>query len=92
MHQPPAEQFPSPEHASSADLRLGPGVQPGLDLLQALGALQLQNLLVHRLDQVLQQPQRGAQRLHLFLVPWGGEEEAVSRDTGSDAVVGVRGR
>ena len=75
MHKPPAEQFSSSEHSSSPDLRLGPGVQSGLDLLQPLGPFQLQHLLVHGLDQVLQQPQRGAQRLHLFLVPWGGEEE-----------------
>lgn len=77
MNKPPAEQFSSPEDASSSDLRLGPGIQSGLDLLQALCSLQLQNLLVYCRDQVLQQPQCSAQRLHLLLVPW--REEGVSR-------------
>lgn len=47
MEEPPSQQLSSFEHTSSLDLRLSPGVQTGLNLLQPPGPFQLQHLLVY---------------------------------------------
>lgn len=47
MEEPPPQQLSSSEHTSSLDLRLSPGVQTGLNLLQPPGPFQLQHLLVY---------------------------------------------
>lgn len=67
MEKSPPQQLSSSEHSSSPDLRLGPGVQTGLDLLQPPSTVQLQHLLVHRADQLLQELQCLAQSLRLLL-------------------------
>lgn len=67
MEEPPPQQLSSSEQSSTADLRLGPGIQTGLDLLQPPSPVQLKHLLVHRADQLLQEEQRLTQRLRLLL-------------------------
>lgn len=47
MEELPPQQLSSSEHASSLDLRLSPGVQTGLNLLQPPGPFQLQHLFVY---------------------------------------------
>lgn len=47
MEEPPPQQLSSSEYTSSLDLRLGPGIQTGLDLLQSPGSVQLKHFLVH---------------------------------------------
>lgn len=67
MEEPPPQQLSSSEHSSSSDLRLGPRVKTGLDLLQPPGPVQLQHLLVHGADQLLQELQCPTQSLRLLL-------------------------
>lgn len=77
MEEPPPLQLPASEHASSLHLGPGPVVQTGLDLLQPPASLQLQHLLVHRADQVLEENQSLTYSLGLLLVAC----EAAERDT-----------
>lgn len=58
MEEPPPQQLSSSEHTSSLDLCLGSEVHTGLNLLQSPGSVQLQHLLVHGADQLLQACQR----------------------------------
>lgn len=69
MEELPPEQLSCSEGASASDLRLGSWVEAGLDLLQPPGPVQLQHLLVHGADQLLQEAQGPLQRLRL-LVAW----------------------
>lgn len=77
MEEPPPLQLPASEHAPSLHLGPGPVVQTGLDLLQPPASLQLQHLLVHRADQVLEENQSLTYSLGLLLVAC----EAAERDT-----------
>ena len=67
MEKPPPLQLPSSENSSSLDLRLGPGVQTGLNLLQPPTTVQLEHLLVYRANQLFQELQCLAQSPCLLL-------------------------
>lgn len=67
MQELSPQQLSSSEHSSSPDLCLRPRIQTGLDLLQPPAPVKLQDLFVHRADQLLQEDQRPAQSLRLLL-------------------------
>lgn len=70
MEELSSQKLASSEHSAATHLRLSPGSQPGLDFLQPPSPLQLQNFLIHRDDQLLEEDQGTFQSSHLLLIAW----------------------
>lgn len=77
------QKFPRPEHSSFLDFCQGPRVQTGLDLLQPPGSVQLEHLLVHRADQLLQELQGLFQSVLLLFTPCGSSQLHEQEDAGA---------